>query len=382
MDAAAALALGDVPVVDQHCHGLFAEVPTSDQRRWRQLFTESEDPSGVATTVSYQRLLGRLAAFLGCQPVEDAVLAERGRWAPLELAGALLRDAHIDALVVDTGYPPADEVLGTDAVGRAGGCEVATLLRVEPLMQDLVAAHQTVDETFEAFHAALEDLRGQGYAGLKSIVAYRSGLVVQRWDAGAVAVAFHAARGEAARTGAVRLCGPDHKPLLDTLLRAALAEASAQQLPVQFHTGYGDRDADLRLADPLHLRAVLEDPSYRGLTVVLLHGSYPFTRHAAILAALYPHVVLDISYGIPFLSLAELAAVTRAALGAAPAARIVYSSDGVGVPELHWMAAQDARRVLATTLTELVTSGELTFAQAQKWAEAILATNARRLYAL
>ncbi|MGH8909112.1 MAG: amidohydrolase family protein [Egibacteraceae bacterium] len=370
-------ALDEVPVVDQHCHGLLAAVPTDDPHRWRRLFTESDDPSGVPTTVSYQRLLRRLAAFLDCAPAEDAVLDARSRWAPLELAGALLRDARISALVVDTGYPPPEQLLSNDAVGRVAGCAVSTLLRVEPLMQDLVAAHTTLDGVVEAMRAALRDVRGAGHAGLKSIVAYRTGLKVARWGADEVAAAFRAARREAVRSGAVRLgC----KPLLDTLLHVALAEAAAQELPVQFHTGYGDRDADLRLADPLHLRAVLEDPAYHGLTVVLLHGSYPFTRQAAVLAALYPNVVVDLSYGIPFLSLAELAGITQAALGAAPAARIVCSSDGVGVPELHWMAAHDARRILGAALGELVSTGEIAHAQALEWAAAILHGNGQRLY--
>ncbi|HEX6484698.1 MAG TPA: hypothetical protein VF043_38115, partial [Ktedonobacteraceae bacterium] len=66
-----------------------------------------------------------------------------------------------------------------------------------------------------------------------------------------------------------------HKPLLDTLLLVTFMEAARQELPVQFHTGYGDTDADMLLANPLHLRAVLERREYRAMPVVLLHEAIP-----------------------------------------------------------------------------------------------------------
>jgi len=126
-----------------------------------------------------------------------------------------------------------------------------------------------------------------------------------------------------------------HKPLLDTLLHVAFAEAARQGLPVQFHTGYGDTDANLLLANPLHLRAVLEEDTYRGMPVVLLHESYPYTRQGGYLAALYENVYLDLSYGIPFLGYDEMIAFTAAACGVAPLSKLLYSSDAVGVPEIQ-----------------------------------------------
>jgi predicted TIM-barrel fold metal-dependent hydrolase len=170
--------------------------------------------------------------------------------------------------------------------------------------------------------------------------------------------------------------------LLDTLLHIAFAEAARQELPVQFHTGYGDTDADLRLANPLHLRAVLETPRYRGMPVVLLHACYPFTREGGYLAAVYEHVYLDLSYGIPFLSHDEMASFTRAALGVAPYTKLLYSSDAVGVPELHWLSAISARRVLGEALGECVARNELSAAEAETVGAALLRENAVRLYRL
>jgi hypothetical protein len=53
---------------------------------------------------------------------------------------------------------------------------------------------------------------------------------------------------------------------------------------------FGDKDLQLELANPLHLRAVLETPTFARCRVVLLHGSYPFMREASYLASVYPQV--------------------------------------------------------------------------------------------
>ena len=59
---------------------------------------------------------------------------------------------------------------------------------------------------------------------------------------------------------------------------------------MQIHTGFGDKDLDLRLSSPLHLRRVLEDPAFAALKLVLLHASYPFCREAGYLANVYAQV--------------------------------------------------------------------------------------------
>jgi uncharacterized protein len=187
------------------------------------------------------------------------------------------------------------------------------------------------------------------------------------------------ARREVETNGSVRL---GYKPLLDTLLHVVFAEASRQELPIQFHTGYGDADADMLLANPLNLRAVLEQKAYRAMRIVLLHESYPYTRQGAYLAAVYEHVYFDLSYGIPFLGYSEMLEFTCATLDVAPMSKLIYSSDGVGVPELHWISARDGRKILGQALGERVANGELDRAEAEAAGVAMLRDNALRLYAL
>ena len=70
------------------------------------------------------------------------------------------------------------------------------------------------------------------------------------------------------------------------------------------------------------------------------------------------------------------------ALGVAPYTKLLYSSDAVGVPELHWLSAVSARRVLGEALGECVARNELSGAEARAVGAALLKENAVRLYRL
>ena len=377
-----ALDLTQVPVVDNHCHGISQDQTFEDLASWRRAFTESTDPGmprdHVASTIFYRRLIRTLADFLGCEPEEEAVFAARTGWDERGLTGALLRAANVDTLLLDTGFPPFEEVLPVAELGELGGCRAEPMLRLEILMEDFLAEHDSLGEVREALAAALDDIRGQGYVALKSIAAYRTGLDIREWPQEEAEESFHEYR-RAAGAGSARLV---HKPLLDALLHVAFTEAARQEVPVQFHVGYGDADTDLLLGNPLYLRPVLQRPDYLGMPVVLLHECYPYTRQGGYLAAVYENAYLDLSYGIPLLGYGEMLSFTRAALGVAPSSKLMYSSDGIGAPELHWMSAIDGRRVLGEVLGEMVAHGELDFPEAEAAGESVLRGNATRLYRL
>lgn len=374
--------LSDVAVVDNHCHSVLRDQEL-DVSSWRGLFTESPDPrtraEDVTSTVFYARLLAELAAFYDVPAQEQAVLEARAGQDDDGVVARMLGAAGIEALVVDTGLPDPAVALSVPELAAAAGTRSASLLRLELTFQRLVETAATYDELVDAVHDELQDARGQGWSGWKSVVAYRTGLGIRRWEDYESRIAFVAAREEVARTGRVRL---GYKPLLDTLLHLAFSIAAAEELPVQVHVGYGDPDADLLLANPLLLRGVLEERAYRGMPLVLLHGCWPYVREGAYLAGVYGNAWLDLSYGIPFLSRGELRRVTSAALGAAPASRLMYSSDGAHLPELHWMGARDGRRLIGEALGELVTDGDLTRDQARGVGERVLRDNALALYGL
>lgn len=373
--------LTDVVVVDNHCHAIEPLRDPMDVAGWRAMFSESPDhqmrTEAVADTVFYQRLVGEMARYHGVAADEQDVLAARAQLGDTRLAAQLFTDAGIGALVVDTGYPDASFALALDELET--DCQVATLLRLELVFQGLVAQAESYDDLVTAVGEHLLDAHAAGVCGFKSIAGYRTGLGIQRWPRADALRSFAEARHEVRSTGSVRL---GHKPLLDSLLHVAFEVAAAHQLPVQFHVGYGDPDADLRAAHPLLLRDVLEERAYRDMPVVLLHGCWPFVREGAYLAAVYGNAHLDLSYAIPFLSRQEMRSVTRAALAAAPVSKLMYSSDGARVPELHWLGARDGRRLLGEVLGELVDDGDLTPTQARRAGEQVLRDNARAVYDL
>jgi uncharacterized protein len=373
--------LSNIPLADNHCHGIYQVQIPVDVTAWRQLFTESSDPgmrsTHVTTTLFYRRLIREMATFFECEPTEEAVLAVRQQLDDQNLIGKFLHSANFDVLFVDKGYPPRELLLPDTELANLANCRVAPILRVELLMQRLIAENSVLSAVVEALRAALMDVRGQGYVALKSIVAYRTGLDIRIWSMDEVEEAFAVARREVQERGSVRLA---HKPLLDTLLHVTFAEAARQELPVQFHTGYGDTDADMLLANPLHLRAILERREYRAMPLVLLHECYPYTQQGAYLATVYENVFLDLSYGIPYLGYHEMLEFTRAALSVAPFSKLLYSSDAVGVPELHWVSAMDGRRVLGQVLGECVANGDLSKTEAEQAGVAVLHDNAMRLY--
>jgi predicted TIM-barrel fold metal-dependent hydrolase len=377
-----ALDFTQLAVVDNHCHGIMRDQAFGDITGWRQAFTESKDTGmardHVASTAFYRRLLRTLADFLDCEPEEEAVFAARTSRDGRELTGALLSAANVDTLLLDTGFPPPEEVLPVPELGEVGGCRTEPMLRLEILMEGLLAEHDSLEDVKEALFAELYDVRDRGYVALKSIAAYRTGLDIREWSPEETEESLQEYRRDAG-AGPARLV---HKPLLDTLLHFAFAQAARQEVPVQFHVGYGDADTDLLLGNPLYLRPVLQRPDYRGMPVVLLHECYPYTRQGGYLAAIYQNVYLDLSYGIPLLGFGEMLSFTRQALGVAPSSKLMYSSDGIGVPELHWISAIDGRRVIGEALGELVSRGELDFAAAEATGEDVLHANATRLYGL
>jgi uncharacterized protein len=373
--------LSHIPIADNHCHGIYRTQTPVDITAWRGLFTESFDhgmrSKHVTTTLFYRHLVREMATFFGCEPTEEAILTARQKIDEQDLIHSFLRAANFDVLFIDKGYPPQELLLADSTVSKLANCRVAPMLRVELLMQRLIAENATLSGVIEALRAALDDVRRQGYVALKSIVAYRTGLNIRTWMMDDVEEAFAVARNEVQEKGSVRLA---HKPLLDTLLHVTFEEAARQELPVQFHTGYGDADADMLLANPLHLRDVLERREYRAMPVVLLHESYPYTQQGAYLATVYENVYLDLSYGIPFLGFHEMLEFTRAAFSVAPYSKLLYSSDAVGVPEIHWISALNGRRILGQVLGECIANGDLSRAEAEQAGVSVLHDNAIHLY--
>ena len=376
------LDITSIPVVDNHCHPVLLN-QHMDALRFRSYCTEASDPSfaekHVPNTVYYLWLLRQMATFYGCERNEDDILAARSRLGSDTLLEHLLRAANIDTLVLDPAYPLSSACYTPERLGQLGHCRAVKMLRLETLMQELILDYSDFDEVIERFADQVRHVHEHGYCALKSIVAYRTGLNIAEWSKDEAAAAFLEARTQASEQGQLRIA---HKPLIDYLLHIAFQQAAEQQLPIQFHTGYGDSDTDMRLGNPLQLREVLERKDYHSMAVVLLHESYPYCQLGAYLAAIYPHVYFDLSYAIPFLDKLEMLAFTRQALSIAPASKLMFSTDGIHLPEMHWAGALRGRSIIGQVLDEMIDADEIDEDQGYDIAQQILHDTAYAVYKL
>jgi predicted TIM-barrel fold metal-dependent hydrolase len=371
--------LSAIPILDHHCHAIRRPGAPLAGDDFRRYFAETTDPAMAAHirhTVFYMRVIRDLAELLGCAPSEEAVLAARASAQPESYARRLFDEGNFRALLVDTGFASPDSY-DTEELSSVVGKPVETILRLETLMEQLIATSASFRQVEEALRAEVRAARSNGVVGLKSIAAYRGGLHVAPRSFDEARAVFSGLQEIARRYGRVRL---SERSVLDYLLRAALEEAAAAELPVQFHVAFGDDDADLRSANPLQLRALLGDPAFRRVPFVLLH-CYPYVREAGYLAALYAHVFVDVSLAVPLTAHGSIAAFSHA-LELAPVSKLMFATDAHSVPELFFAGARHGRLALARALDQLVAENYLTAAQAEEAAEAILWRNAAQLYSV
>ncbi len=372
------LDLSAIPLIDGHCHSIIASFQESSVESFLRIFTEAADDRlfthHVPHTLTYRRALRDIAQFLGCTPNTASVIEAR-RQRPDYLA-ALCRDADVRGLLVDGGYPAGTLSLSQLQIGC--GCRVGEVLRIETLEEDLLVTAPDF-QSFEAqFREALRAAKQRGAVALKSIVAYRSGLAVQAVPASEARQTFHRLKTLVEQQGRLRLAA---KPLLDYCVGIALEEARRLELPVQFHSGFGDPDIDLLTANPALLRPVLADSRYAGVPIVLLHMGYPYVRESAFLTSIYPDVYVDLSLALPLLR-PVLPHLLQELLALAPSTKILYGSDAHSQPEMFWLGAQYARWALGNILADWLKDDTVEEHEAWEIAERICFRNALGLYRL
>src|SRR2546423_594839 len=90
----------------------------------------------------------------------------------------------------------------------------------------------------------------------------------------------------------------------------------------------------------------------------------------------------DLSYTIPFVDKLEMLAFTRQALGVAPASKLMFSTDGIHIPEMHWAGALRGRSVIGQVLDEMIEADEIDEEEAYHLAQQILHDTAYAVYKL
>jgi predicted TIM-barrel fold metal-dependent hydrolase len=357
-------------LIDGHCHTVVGA--DLDRPAFESWCTEADRPlpAGLSTMDSQVGL----AVRRWCPPVldlpahasVDEYLARRTELGWRAATTRLLRAANLAALLVDTGL---DTGVDNATLADLAGAPVHEVVRLEKVAEDV--AHGVGAAGFaDAYRTALAG-RIRAAVATKSIIAYRHGLAVSpRRPSGAE---VRRAAGAWLGNGGGRLTDP-------TLLRFVLWAGLDTGLPLQLHTGFGDRDLSLRDADPALLQPFLAAAEPTGVPIVLLH-CYPYHRQAGWLALTHPHVYVDV--GLTMTHLGARAGAALAEFGElAPFGKLLFSTDAYGLPELYLAGAAQFRHALRRLLDDWVRGGALSTVDAERIAGQICAGNARRLYRL
>jgi len=353
-----------VALIDQHVHGCW--LTAGDRMRFENALNEANtEPvadSGFDSQLGFA-VRNHCGPLLGLpRHVEPQVYWEhRSRIGEPELARRFLPAAGVSDWLVDTGI--STEIAGISDFAQLSGSRVHEVVRLEQVAEQ---AAQAPGDYASAFSEILHR-RAAGAVGTKSVLAYRGGFDGDLTEPSAAQVAEAAARWR--DRGGVRLSDR-------VLLRFGLHQALRLGKPLQFHVGFGDRDCDLHKTNPLYLLDFLRQSG--DTPIVLLH-CYPYEREAGYLAQAFNNVYLDGGLSVNHLGARAPAFIARL-LELAPFRRIVYSSDGFGPAELHYLGAVLWRNGIHRVLREFVDAGEWSEADAIRVVDLIAHENAARVY--
>ena len=361
-------------LIDAHCHSVVAG--DVDRLAFEQWCTEADRPAPGG--VSYLDSQVGLAVRRWCAPALDLpvhapvadYLARRAELGWRETTARLLAAADLTALLVDTGIDAGRGGLDLRTLGDLAAAPVHEVVRLERVAEDLAADGHVDAAGFADAYATALARRTTGAVATKSVIAYRHGLDIPAERPSPSRV--RSAAGAWLRTGG-RLVDP-------VLLCFVLWCGVDTGLPLQLHTGFGDRDLRLDRADPALLQPFLAAVEPTGTPVVLLHG-YPYHRQAGWLALTYPNVYLDVGLTMTHLGV-RAEAVLGEFLELAPFGKVLFSTDAYGLPELYLVGAAQFRRALRRLVDGWVGDGAVSTADAERIVGLVCAGNARRVYRL
>jgi len=393
------LDLSKTPVVDAHCHSylesptvmngnefsrhssILAAPPSFLESLFKppdyQLKRSRERISAMDRERAYSNLMVRwLSEFLRCKPDFDVVATARsGRASDFdEYVRELFENVHLRGLVMDGGYPPL-----MDSDLERFPAKVVKIFRLEPLINDLLVKCESFETFCSDYDSAIRRaINDEGYVGLKTVIAYRTGLKISRVEEIAAKADFRAAKdGRAERAW----FGPKVKQLRDFLTVRALELSIDLDIPVQIHTGVGDYEIVLDQCDPALLYRMLTDDKLRHATVTLVHSGFPNNQTAAYMASVLPNVFLDFSLTIPFLNPISHHRLLEI-LEIAPSSKVMYGSDGFGVPEIFWFSAKLGKKLLEKCFAQFLVEKVFDENEVYRQAEMILHQNATDLYSV
>ncbi|KAI0152882.1 amidohydrolase-domain-containing protein [Xylariaceae sp. FL1272] len=417
------LAIDTCPIVDNHAHPLLK----NEFMGKHPLLSTASEAHGDALedsrySLAHIRAVNILANHLGCERSWDAV-AEAIAQKRATDADAWIRVClnGIETILLDDGLNASDEVESYSWHDSFVPSRCKRIVRIEAVAEDLIAHYcrsaKTDRRDLNLEDAIIADIRGTlerflddpEVVGFKSVICYRGGLDIPPSDNASEAAARDTLSTliDNHLSGAndfiknKRLQHPVINHYLVHLIAKLITEHPAQlKKPIQFHTGLGDNDIGIRpvlscyiveihmltyvitliKSSPSHMQTFIRE--YPSVPIVILHASYPWTREAGYLAAMYKNVYADIGEVFPFLSQHGQESVIRQIFELCPWSKILWSTDGHWFPETYLVSTVQIRSVLKTVIGELVSTCQISGKQAYDLVNAILFTNSKKLYNL
>ncbi|MBI3790954.1 MAG: amidohydrolase family protein [Gemmatimonadetes bacterium] len=181
--------------------------------------------------------------------------------------------------------------------------------------------------------------------------------------------------------------GGDYTALQDYIFRYIALECGRLGMGVHLHVAHGGGGYfNTSWANPLLLEPLLNDPTLRKTTFVMIHGGWPWTREITPLLT-KPNAYVDYSEQLSFDTPHNVAEALRGWLAYVPE-KVLFATDAYPFSaELGWeeagvVAANASREALGRALTAMLRDGEITRERAVELATMVMRENARKLYGL
>ncbi|MCM3409515.1 amidohydrolase family protein [Metabacillus litoralis] len=318
------------------------------------------------TNMFVQIMIMKLANFFSCNPTLKDVLKSRNESSKnhQNYEKMLFDDANLSALLLDFSYPTPrvkrEEFLNTTTIQKF------EIYRIEPVMDRLREENEEFYNFIEAYREELRSsLKSKNILGLKSIIAYRSGLEVGMMDE-------NAARND------YQEFQKNHravvKSLRDYCFHIAMEECNYADKVMHIHTGVGDGEVVLAKASPKFLLDVLRNPKYIDTKVHLVHGGYPWIEEAAFIVSILPKVYMDISLQIPFAGHGAERIISKV-FEFAPFDKVMYGSDAINLPEIYWVGVKIFKEAFERVLNSWINMGYMTHQMAESIGKMVLYQN-------
>lgn len=375
--------LTSIPLIDNHAHPFPAgRAASADYERQFCLSRIQKDPVNVRNTLIFQMLNRRLRRFLNLPEncsVEEVIqtrnaLEKQDRKAYID---RLWKDAGYTGMIADVGSPVTKNLLTKEELEEferdMEGHFMRKINRLEWVAEDVIEAGTYSFEDFTKLY--MEGLRKmvkeQNLVGLKSIIAYKTGLEVKIHTEERFRELYY-----------LYLSAPSNreyeKGFRDYCFCKGCEAAAEMNLPLQVHTALGDSPLlNLHKCNPALLYDAIN--AYQDTKFVLIHAGYPYCEELGFLISHYDNVYGDVSSMIPFASIAG-AVKMKSIMELAPLNKLMFGTDSGGIPEQFWYGGLLFREYFTDILQELVDKDYISYSFAMESAENVMYKNVKRLY--